>query len=264
MIPPKNQTKIQRFIVFSKVKTTLAQLQKGTVVMKKLIGVMPLWDDEKNSIWMLPDYLDGLHAVGLDTFVFPLSDDAEELERLTNLCDGILLTGGHDVNPATYGAKPLNETVVWNDLRDRMDFKVISSAISQNKAILGICRGIQILNVALGGTLYQDLPTEHPSEIDHHMHAPYDKRCHEVSVVKGSPLDRLLHKEKLVANSIHHQAVKDLAPQLKAMAFSTDGLIEAVCLPARKFVWGVQWHPEYWFRTNEDCLKIFQSFAENC
>lgn len=232
--------------------------------MKKRIGVMPLWDDEKESIWMLPGYLDGLRAVGLDAFIFPLTADPQELERLTDLCDGILLTGGHDVNPACYGETPINGTVAWNDVRDIMDKAVISYALKQDKVILGICRGIQILNVALGGTLFQDLPTQHQSDIDHHMHSPYDRGCHLVEVLEDSPLHRLLNKRQIPANSIHHQAIKEISPQLQAMALSTDGLIEAVYMPEKKFVWGVQWHPEYWFRTNEDCLKIFQRFAESC
>lgn len=232
--------------------------------MKRLIGVMPLWDDEKDSIWMLPGYLEGLHATGLETMIFPLTDDAEALERLIDLCDGILLTGGHDVNPAVYGEIPINETVVWSDLRDRMDLHVITYALQQDKAILGICRGIQILNAALGGTLYQDLPVQRPSEIDHHMHSPYDRRCHDVNIIEGTPLHDLLRKNRVEANSIHHQAIKDLSPGLQSMAISTDGLIEGVYMPERRFVWGVQWHPEYWYQTNEDCRQIFRAFAENC
>lgn len=233
-------------------------------MMNKRVGVMPLWDDEKRSLWMLPKYLDGLHAAGLETMIFPFANSQEEVEHLTDLCDGILLTGGHDVNPAIYGEMPINETVVWNEMRDRMELQVIDYALQQNKAILGICRGIQILNAALGGTLYQDLPIQHPSEIDHHMHRPYDRRCHDANILQDTPLYDLLRKDSVIANSIHHQAIKDLSPRLKAMAVSTDGLIEAVYLPEQRFVWGVQWHPEYLFETNKDCMRIFERFAENC
>lgn len=228
--------------------------------MRKLVGVMPLWDDEKESIWMLPGYLEGLKAAGIDSFIFPLTDDREALERLTSLCDGILLTGGHDVNPAMYGEAPVNDTVVWNDVRDCMDEIVIRCALRDNKSILGICRGIQVLNVVLGGTLYQDLPIQCKGTVDHHMAAPYDRPCHRVRVLQKTPLYDLIGKDELQVNSIHHQAIKKLSPYLREMAVSEDGLTEAVYMPDRKFVWGIQWHPEYWFEENEDCMKIFREF----
>lgn len=231
--------------------------------MRKLVGVMPLWDDERNSIWMLPDYLDGLKAAGLDAFIFPLTDDEEELKRLVDFCDGILLTGGHDVCPELYHEKPLNASVVWNGTRDRMEKYVIRYALRKELSILGICRGIQLLNAVLGGTLYQDLPLQHPTAAEHHMAAPYDRPVHEVSIISGTPLHELIQKDKIPVNSIHHQAVRELSPELQEMAISEDGLVEAVFMPDHRFVWGIQWHPEYWFRTNEDSLKIFQRFAES-
>lgn len=231
--------------------------------MRKRIGVMPLWDDDKESIWMLPGYIGGLKAAGLDSFIFPLTDDEEELRQLADLCDGILLTGGHDVNPALYGEKPLNDSVVWNRTRDEMEMFVISYALERNKSILGICRGIQILNVALGGTLYQDLQMQHPSGIGHHMTPPYDRACHEVKILENTPLYERIGSNRIPVNSIHHQAVKKLAPRLKEMAVSTDGLVEAVYMPDRAFVWGIQWHPEYWYLTDENSRRIFRAFAES-
>lgn len=231
--------------------------------MRKLIGVMPLWDDEKDSIWMLPDYLEGLRRAGLDCFIFPLTSDEETVRRLTAFCDGILLTGGHDVNPAVYGETPWNDSVAWNDVRDSMELLVIHEALKSGKSILGICRGIQMLNAALGGTLYQDLPSQHPSDTEHHMSAPYDRPCHTVSILKDTPLYALLHKDRIPVNSIHHQAVRRLAPSLRVMAVSEDGLTEALWMPSMRFVWGIQWHPEYWFRSNEDCMKIFLRFADS-
>lgn len=231
--------------------------------MKKLVGVMPLWDDEKESIWMLPGYLEGLAAAGADSFIFPLTTEKDELFRLTDLCDGILLTGGHDTNPALYGETPLNDSVVWSDVRDSMDQTVIHYALERNKKILGICRGIQILNVSLGGTLYQDLPTQYKSGIDHHMAAPYNRPCHEVNIIPDTPLFELLGKEKIKVNSIHHQAVRRLAPGLEKMAVSEDGLTEAVFMPDKYFVWGIQWHPEYWFKENEEAMAIFKCFSDH-
>lgn len=130
--------------------------------------------------------------------------------------------------------------------------------------MLGICRGIQFLNVHLGGTLYQDLPAEHPTAANHHQTPPYDVPVHSVTLTAGSPLWTLLGKDALAVNSLHHQAIKTLAPGLAAMAVSEDGLTEAVCLPDKRFVWAVQWHPEFSFRVNEDSRKIFKVFIESC
>ncbi len=229
--------------------------------MEGLVGVMPLWDGEKASIWMLPGYLGGLKAVGLDSFIFPMTDDEEELARLAGLCDGLLLTGGHDVDPHLYGEDPLDSTVVPNATRDHMDRTVLELALAADKPVLGICRGLQLLNVALGGTLWQDLPQQCSSKTDHHMAAPYDRRCHDVHILPDTPLAHLLQKKTIPVNSIHHQAIKDLAPGLEEMALSDDGLVEAVSKPDSAFVWGVQWHPEYWYKTNPDCMKIFEAFA---
>ena len=135
---------------------------------------------------------------------------------------------------------------------------------AERKPLLGICRGIQFLNVHLGGTLYQDLPAEHPSAANHHQTPPYDAPVHSVTLTAGSPLCALLGKDTLAVNSLHHQAIKTLAPGLAAMAVSEDGLTEAVCLPDKRFVWAVQWHPEFSFRVNEDSRKIFKAFVGAC
>ena len=127
--------------------------------------------------------------------------------------------------------------------------------------MLGICRGIQFFNACLGGTLYQDLPTEHPSEVAHVMRPPYDQTVHSVALLPGTPLAALLGRAELGVNSYHHQAIKVLAPGLVEMARSEDGLVEAVYLPDKSFVWAVQWHPEFSFRTDENSRKIFSAFV---
>ena len=130
-----------------------------------------------------------------------------------------------------------------------------------DKPVLGICRGIQFLNAALGGSLYQDIPSQHPSAVEHHQSPPYDQPSHEVTLVQGSPLQTLLGQEELLVNSYHHQAVKRLADGLEVMAWSEDGLVEAVWKPDQRFLWAVQWHPEFSFRTEEASRRIFAAFA---
>ena len=230
--------------------------------MKPLVGVMPLWDDEKESIWMLPGYLEGLQEAGATPIIFPMTQDPEELTRLVDMCDGILLTGGHDVTPSIYGEEPLEGKVSCCSKRDSMEKLVLEEAIIKDKPVLGICRGIQFINAVLGGTLYQDLPTQHPSSVEHHQTPPYDVPVHAVNVRKGTPLYECLGLEAIRVNSYHHQAVKDVAPGFEVMAGSEDGLVEAVYRPGSKFLWAVQWHPEFSFKTDVNSKRIFRVFVE--
>ncbi len=228
---------------------------------KPIVGVMPLWDDEKNSIWMLPGYMDAVIRTGGIPFMFPFTDDERDLCRLADMCDGFLFTGGHDVSPELYHEDPLDGLVFSCPKRDAMEGIVLKRAVDAGKPVLGICRGLQFINVFLGGTLFQDIRTQHPSETEHRQKAPYDRPSHEVTVEKGSPLYECLAAERVPVNSCHHQAVKDLAPVLEAMARSDDGLVEAAFMPGESFLWAVQWHPEFSFRTDGYSRKIFSAFV---
>jgi putative glutamine amidotransferase len=145
-----------------------------------------------------------------------------------------------------------------------MEAAYLHEAVSMNKPALGICRGIQLINAALGGKLYQDLPTQHPSDVEHHQSPPYDIPVHDVAIVKDSPLYQCLKTGRLFVNSYHHQAVKTLAESLKVMAEAPDGTIEAVYMPGHCFLWAVQWHPEFSWRTDEHSRKIFKDFIKHC
>ncbi len=192
--------------------------------------------------------------------ILPLCEDEEASAQLAVICDGLLFTGGQDVSPEMYHENAL-DCVISFEARDRMEAIVLKKAIEADKPVLGICRGIQFINACLGGTLYQDLKIQHASKVEHHQKPPYDKPIHKVRVIKDSPLYECLGKELLAVNSYHHQAVKALAPELTAMAVSTDGLIEAVCREESHFLWAVQWHPEFSFRTDENSMKIFRAFV---
>ena len=222
---------------------------------------MPLWDDEKDSLWMLPGYLEGLQEAGATPVILSLTEDREEIEHLVDICDGILLTGGHDVDPSVYGEEALNGTVLCCKARDNLERIVLEDAMQKDKPILGICRGIQLINALLGGTLYQDLPTQHPSDIDHHQTPPYDVPVHDVFIKKDSPLYDCLGSDRISVNSYHHQAVKDVAPCLEVMAESEDGIVEALYKPFYRFLWAVQWHPEFSYKKDDNSRKIFKAFV---
>lgn len=227
-----------------------------------LIGVTPLWDAARQSVWMLPDYLDGIKAAGGLPVVLPLDLSKEDADRIVETCDGFLFTGGQDVSPALYGMQDATGTVVSSPERDQLESLLLSKALPADKAVLGICRGLQFINAFLGGTLWQDLPSQHPSEIVYRQGKPYGVPTHQVTL-RGD-LRVLLGKDLLEVNTLHHQAVKDLGEGLVPMAVAPDGLIEAVQLPGKRFVWAVQWHPEYLFRTDQNGLAIFSFFVEHC
>ena len=227
-----------------------------------IIGVTPLWDAERKSVWMLPDYLDGIKAAGGVPVVLPIEMSEADADRIVETCDGFLFTGGQDVAPELYGTKDATGTVVPSPERDNLETLLLSKALQADKAILGICRGLQFINAFLGGTLWHDLPSQHPSDIVHRQGKPYGIPTHKV-LLKGD-LRTLLGKDTLEVNTLHHQAIKDLGKDLIPLAESPDGLIEAIKMVGKLFVCAVQWHPEYMFKTDADSLRVFSWFVENC
>lgn len=227
---------------------------------KPVIGVCPLFDEKRDSYWMLPGYMEMLEAAGAVPLMLPLTTDADTLAYFLDTCDGFLLTGGQDVSPAVYGQQREAFCGISIPARDEMDAYILKEAIRRDKAVLGICRGHQLMNAALGGTLYQDVATQHENPINHRMAKPYDGIAHEVKIRPGTPLTAVLEKDTLGVNSCHHQAVREIAPCLQIQAVAADGIIEAVYLPGRKFVWGVQWHPEYAWKISEDNRRIVAAF----
>ena len=234
--------------------------------MKKepIIGVTPLYDQERKSLWMLPGYFDGVRNAGGIPVMLPLNIGESEAIQLYSLCDGLLFTGGQDIDPALYGEAPSPRCGPVCPARDALEKLLFHRAYEDDLPALGICRGIQLFNVMLGGTLYQDLPTQRPGGVSHAMKAPYDRPCHTVTVDQSSSLGLLLGKPLLGVNSYHHQAVRTLAPGLSAMAWSADGLVEAVRSPDRRFLWAVQWHPEFSHATDPDSAQIFRAFVDRC
>ena len=227
-----------------------------------IIGVTPLWDAERKSVWMLPDYLEGIKAAGGIPVVLPIEMSEEDANRLVETCDGFLFTGGQDVTPELYGMKDATGTIVPSPERDRLETLLLEKALQADKTVLGICRGLQFINAFLGGTLWQDLPSQHPSDIVHRQGKPYGVPTHKVML--DGDLKPLLGKDVLEVNTLHHQAIKDLADDLTPMAVAPGGLIEAARMTSKRFVWAVQWHPEYMFKTDADSLALFSCFVRHC
>ena len=228
---------------------------------KPVIGIMPLYDDEKASLWMLPAYYKLIRNAGGIPMLFTLGGKEEEWETLYNLCDGLLFTGGHDVDPGFYDPQDRSLCGAPCVHRDNMESYLFHRAWRDDKPILGICRGMQLINVLLGGDLYEDLPTRIGTQVNHNQGKPYEAGTHRVQI--AAPLQDLLGEETMV-NSLHHQAVCHLAKDLQAMAQSDDGVVEAAFAPNKTFMWLVQWHPEVLVKTDSAQNKIAERFIDSC
>ena len=185
-----------------------------------------------------------LSAGGVPVMLSPLMEPSFAARALDGV-DGLVLTGGEDMDPAWYQAEPHPKANPPSRERDLFELALFATARQRELPVLAICRGIQVVNVALGGTLWQDLPAERPGPVDHYPEAARSERTHLVRLAPGSLTAGALGAEELRVNSFHHQAIRELAPKLVATGWSEDGLIEAVeAAPGQPWLLAVQWHPE--------------------
>ena len=208
-------------------------------------------------------YATAIRGAGLLPLVLPVLDPADADATLDDVA-GLVLTGGEDVNPGRYGSAPHPELGDTHDGRDAFEIALVEAARARGIPTLAICRGVQILNVALGGTLVQDIPSEWAHPIVHDGDWPRTARVHEVDVTPGSRLSRALGTERPVVNSMHHQAVGTVAPSLATVARAPDGIVEGVEWPTEDW-WmvGVQWHPEELTASPEPWDRsLLSAFAE--
>ena len=189
------------------------------------------------------EYLEAVATAGGRPVILPTGPDTAAEQTLAGI-DGLILSGGADVDPGRYGERPLNDTVQPDRARDAREFDILAAAADADLPIFAICRGLQVLNVARGGTLIQDLPTQRPGGLRHRQTEPRSSPSHVASIESGSRLRRIVATDALPTNSLHHQAIARVGRRLRVAARTTDGLVEAVEDPWRRFVLAVQWHPE--------------------
>jgi len=221
--------------------------------MKPIIGI--------TSCSRVGDYVESVKRAGGEPVVLDAAGDpARALDRV----DALLLTGGLDVDPALYGEAPHPVTEIDVD-RDRFEIPLSRDAVARDLPVFAICRGVQVLNVAEGGTLIQDIPSAMTTGLTHAIDIPKDHAAHEVRVTPGTrlaaSLGAAIPQETCAVNSRHHQAVGRVAPSFVVSAVSPDGVIEAIERPASAFCVGVQWHPENFWRTGE-FGPLFAAFVE--
>ncbi len=229
-----------------------------------IIGIAPLWDQTTNSTVMRSSYINALEYAGAIPLIIPMTENQTTLEYYLNLCDGILLSGGQDVQPELYGETPQPHCGEVFPCRDKLDRYIFEYALAMDKPVLGICRGCQAMNVFSGGSLYQDLKIDFGTEENHRMEAPFNRTAHLMIPQPGTPLSELIGERLFEVNSVHHQGIKRLADSFDIMAVSEDGIIEAIYMPDRRFVWGVQWHPEWFFLESADNASILAAFVKAC
>jgi putative glutamine amidotransferase len=207
-------------------------------------------------------YTDAILAAGLIPLVIPpMGGDAAA--AILDSVEGLLLTGGEDIDPALFGAARHPATGPANDKRDQIELALAREAARRKMPTLAICRGVQVLNVALGGTLVQDIPSEVGKSLDHDAEGARSQRVHGVAVSSGSRLSEIVNAAEINTNSFHHQSVDRLGEGLRITARSPDGVVEAVeCADRAWWAIGVQWHPEELTGTPEDWdRKLFEAFA---
>lgn len=209
-------------------------------------------------------YVNAVVAAGGAPILIPLLADRNALHQVYANLGGLLLSGGGDLGPSRYGQEPHEKLGPTDALRDKVELTLARWAINDDLPVLAICRGIQVLNVALGGTLYQDIPSQIEGALQHPHQAgnPRDFIAHEVKLMPETFLATLFAGSTLPVNSMHHQAVRDLAPGLRVSAQAPDGVIEGIEHPQRRFAIGVQWHPEEMVAAYPVMRRLFHAFVQ--
>ncbi|TAH36030.1 MAG: gamma-glutamyl-gamma-aminobutyrate hydrolase family protein [Alphaproteobacteria bacterium] len=236
---------------------------------KPLIGIIPDWQEPKPggfSEWrpyyaMRENYSDAVANAGGNPILIPYRKDAVAAYSL--LCDGFLIVGaGDDLDPKLYGEEPHPKSKIKNSPRADFEIALIRAALESGKAVLGICNGMQTLNVALGGSLIQHIPDAVPNAHEHSQKPPFDQAAHDIAVEPGTMLHRILGVDRLAVNSSHHQSIKNVPTGTIVSARAGDGVIEGIESPSYRFCLGVQWHPEYAASPHD--AKIFSALIGAC
>ncbi|WP_298490380.1 gamma-glutamyl-gamma-aminobutyrate hydrolase family protein [uncultured Chloroflexus sp.] len=215
-----------------------------------------------------PTYLRAIEAAGGIPLIISLTDDLSAVRVLYDLCAGILLPGGGDVDPAYYGEVPHPQLGPVDPQRDAVEIALARWAAADGKPLLGICRGLQVINVALGGSLYQDIPAQFETTIDHRANTrtrAWTDLTHPLTITTSSRLATVLSVEQIGCNTMHHQAIKTLAPGLRPVAYAPDGIIEAVETTGDHYLLAVQCHPEHlWDSSEPRWQALFADFIAAC
>lgn len=214
----------------------------ATAQTKPVIGISGYVDGSTACVGMT--YVKSVREAGGVPFVIPVTTDMAQIDDILDNIDGLIMSGGEDFDPQLYGEQPVRQLGDVVPDRDKFDISLIKRAVERGIPLLGICRGEQGLNIALGGTLYQDIPSQVPTNLKHSQKAPRGYGSHAIRIDKKSLVYTLLGTDSISVNSYHHQAVRRIAPGLEVAAVAPDGVVEAIEKPGDRRIVGVQFHPE--------------------
>jgi len=209
------------------------------------------------------DYSRSIEEAGGIPVILPVIKELQTLREFLKKIDGFVFTGGQDISPEFYNERPARELGKVEPVRDSYELAVARELIYNTyMPVLGICRGIQLINVACGGSLYQDIPSEKPDALYHSVHQyPKHHPTHKVNIIEGSKLYEIFGSKCIMVNSFHHQAVKKPAEGFIVTATAEDGLIEAIECTGERFILAVQWHPEMMYERHGEQLEVFKRFV---
>ncbi len=233
--------------------------------MKPIIGITPSPSEDQFSHGLFyryalsSNYTEAVEAAGGVPIIIPPQHG--NIDEILDMVDGLLLSGGGDIDPQRYGDTEVHEkTYGLHEGRDVLEIELTKGAVARDLPVLCICRGIQVMNVALGGTLIQDIGDQYSDEIQHRQHEngiEPSEPSHEVTAERDSLLGDVYELEQIQTNSFHHQGLKEISPELRAIGTAPDGIVESVERPDSTFMLGVQWHPEMMFKAHDEHLRPF-------
>lgn len=230
--------------------------------MKPIIGITTFESEEKGYHRIKSNYINSVFAAGGIPINIPIIHEEKDYDAYLDILDGIIFTGGLDVSPLSYNENPLKEINSTSSIRDKYEMGLFKKAYERKLPILGICRGLQVANVVLGGSLYQDIYVQVPGVLGHQPDdMPNDEFYHSINIKKDTKLFNIFRSEKVFVNSLHHQAIKELGEGLVIAALSEDGIIEAVEPTDDRFLIGLQFHPEDLTKKYEEFLNIFKELV---
>jgi putative glutamine amidotransferase len=217
--------------------------------LKPIIGITSPYDNANDRYFMPKLYVESIITAGGIPLIIPNLED-NDIRQILDKVDGLLLSGGDDIDPVYFNEEPIQAMGEITPERDRFEIALTKFALERNCPILAICRGVQVLNIAAGGTIYQDITTQFSKAIKHSQKAPRWYGTHKIEIKPQTKLNKLLKIDYVRVNSFHHQGIKDLGEHFVINALSLDGLIEGIESISHEFVIGAQWHPEcMWVKT---------------
>lgn len=231
-----------------------------------IIGISLFSDSEKDVNSKLNYYIDAIRDAGAIPIIFPVLKESEKIKKLINICDGFIIAGGNDVSPKLYKEEVKEYCMRLDEGRDISEELLIKELLKLDKPLLAICRGFQILNVVLGGSLYQDIDIDvfNGHKANHRQEDKIFSLAHDLQLKEEGLLYNIVNKKFIGVNTLHHQALKALGRDIFIGGVTEDGIVEAYHVEGKKFFLGVQWHPELLYKNYEDQRKIFEAFIEAC